>query len=168
MRSLRFGIGDELPQVPAKRVDLFDMAIGHGEFLGFLADAGEIAAGGRFIGRTAVVVAELDQDVVAGFQIGGELVPEDFVEEGPGAAAGAGAIHDADLFGVEVIREGIAPAFALRVAGGGIAGDEDGGHGLTESCPREDEYRDQALHGSANARTFEPAAMATYCLPSNS
>ena len=54
----------------------------------------------------SMVVAELDQDIVVGPHLCGELRPEACGDEGPAAAATPGAV---------------------RVGGGGVTGDEDSG-----------------------------------------
>ena len=83
-----------------------------------LASVGGISA--------AVVVAHLNEDVVAGLHLGEDVGPEAFVVVAAGAAAGAGAVGDVDFGGVEVVGEVIAPAEVGLIAGGGVANDEEG------------------------------------------
>lgn len=87
MRSLGFRVVNEFTDVPAEGVDQFLFAVGHGELPSFVADAGQVSACGRLIGCASVVVAELDQYVVAGFHLSQQLVPQAFVEKGSCAAA---------------------------------------------------------------------------------
>jgi len=120
-------VGDVFADVPAIGVDGFGAAAGEGDVSGFVAEAVEGAAGFGAVERAAVVVAHLDEDVVAGLHLGEDAVPGAFVDEGAAGATGAGAVGDVDARGVEVVGEVVAPAEVGLVAGGGVADDEDGG-----------------------------------------
>src|SRR5262249_14455653 len=99
-------------------------SIRQGEFLRLFSKTGKRAAGAVFIGRAAVVVAELNEHEIAALEVTEHGVPEAFGLEGPAAASRAGTIDDVSFCGVEVIGEGRAPAEALAVAGRGITDDE--------------------------------------------
>ena len=142
------GVGDVLAHVPAVGVDgLCGLAgewaggEGLGEWVvgGFVAEAFVAGAGlgvSLRSGGAAVVVAHLDEDVVAGLHLGEDVVPEAFVVVAAGAAAGAGSVGDVDFGGVEVVGDVVAPAEVGLVAGGGVADDEEGGEiGVEGSVP---------------------------------
>ena len=77
-------------------------------------------------------MAKLNQDNVIGLHPGEQLVPVALGDKRAGAAAGARAVGDVDLVGIEIIRKGHRPALyglAGRVSGRGIARDEQGGTG---------------------------------------
>jgi hypothetical protein len=69
----------------------------------------------------------LDDDVVAGFHLRQDIVPEAFVVVAARAAAGAGSVGDVDFSGVEVVSDVVSPAEVGLVAGGGVADDEECG-----------------------------------------
>ena len=108
-------------------MDGFGAAVGQGDVFGLVAETFERASGLGAVEVAAVVVAHLEEDEVAGLDLGEDAVPGAFVDEGAAAAAGAGAVGDVDAGGVEVVGEVVAPAEVGLVAGGGVADDEDGG-----------------------------------------
>jgi hypothetical protein len=83
--------------------------------------------------EAAVVVAELDEDEVAGldeFEGGGPVALRDV---GVAGEAADGAVDDVDFGGVEEVGDGRAPspeavgAHAVAVADGGVADEDEGG-----------------------------------------
>src|SRR5205807_7790363 len=84
-------------------------------------------AEGRLVRRAAVVVAELDEDVVAGLQSVAHLVPQAFRIEGAAAPSGARGVYNGRLRGVEVRCERIAPSGMVRIIRGRVAHYVDGG-----------------------------------------
>ena len=99
---------------------------------GVIAEAADGAA--RAVGvveRAAVVVAHLNEDVIAGFGIGEHFVPPTLRDEGAAAAAAERVVFDADFFVVKIFADEIAPAaFAAgKVVDSGIADDEEDGIG---------------------------------------
>ena len=76
------------------------------------ADAFAFAAGFEVGGEraAAVVVAPLEEDIVARLQLGHDAIPGAFVHVGACAAASDGAIGDVDAGGVEVVGEVVPPA----------------------------------------------------------
>ena len=81
----------------------------------------------------AVVVAELDEDEVAGLDHGEGVLPVAGGDEGVAGEAADGAVDDVDLVGVEEVGDGRAPSpeavgtGAMAVADGGVTDEEDGG-----------------------------------------
>ena len=149
------GVGDVFTQVPAEGVDgLVGVSAGILHVQGFLADAGEAAsAGGHACRRSgwrrwrsgagqetligdgrgagkvdaAVVVAELDEDEVAGLDEFEGRVPVSGGDVGMAGEASDGAIDDVNFGGVEEVGDGGSPApeavgaEAVPIAGGRVA-----------------------------------------------
>jgi len=159
--ALGAGVGDVLAHVPAEGVDGF-VGAGAGIFdvESFFADAGKAAAAGlrtwRGSGRgrgwggtgelalvgdgrdagqadAAVIVAELDEDDVAGLDEFEGRVPVALRDVGVAGEAADGAVDDVDFGGVEEVGDGRAPtpeavgAEAVAVADGGVADQDEGG-----------------------------------------
>ena len=135
--TLGLGVGNHFAEIPTEGVHDF-VLLGDDvvDRLRLVADAGDGAAratgGGRngcvFVDGTGVVVAKLNEDKVAGFEVGEELIPNALSDEGAAAAAAASAVGDVDFREVEVVGERLGPAlltFAASASGGGIAGDEE-------------------------------------------
>ncbi len=116
-RALRARVRHVLAQVPPEAVnDLCPAGGRHDDFLRVVADTGQRAARPAGIERSSVVVAELDQHVVAALDVLQHLIPESLGLEGAAAAPAEGAVHHPDLRRVEVVRDGRAPAeLAWRV-----------------------------------------------------
>src|SRR5262249_1360564 len=89
--------------------------------------AADGAASPFAIDGSAVVVAELDDDEVAGLQIGADIVPQTLILEGAATATAAGAVVDAELLGVEVVFQVRGPTSFATVVGGRIADNEERG-----------------------------------------
>ncbi len=126
-RTLRFRVGDELPQIPAVAVDGLRLAIGLADdFFLLLADALDRGPAAVVIERAAVVVAELHHHVIARLEVCSHRVPAAFGQESPAAAAADRTIDDFDLRGIEVRDQRISPtAGAGRlIADGRVAEDE--------------------------------------------
>ena len=66
---------EELPHVPAEGVDRLFLSIGHAELLRFIAVTAQRAASAVLVRRAAIVVAKLDQNKVAGFEIVQHTLP---------------------------------------------------------------------------------------------
>ena len=105
--------------------------------------------GGARIGVTVglvflVVMAELDNDKIARFDLADYPVPPAFVDERERRASVDGMVVDADVIGEELMEHHSPPSLLLTSHGvlighGGVTNHEDGG--LTGS--RGSEYRDQ-------------------------
>ena len=162
-------VGNHFAEIPAEGVHDFgflrdDVVDG----LRLVADAGDGAAratgGGRngcaFVDGTGVVVAKLNEDKVAGFEVGEELIPNALGDEGAAAAAAASAVGDVDFREVEVVGERLGPAlltFAASASGGGIAGDEErrqcGVEGRARGCGVFSEVGGRGLRGEYGGET---------------
>ena len=131
MDAFGFGVVDHFAEVPAEGVDGLDLAGvgagGLGDVLGVVADAFEVAARFGAAEVAAVVVAHLQEEIVAGLHLGEGGGPVAFVDVGARGAAGDGSVGDVDARGVEELREVVAPAEVGAVARGGVADDEDRG-----------------------------------------
>ena len=117
---------------------------------GLVAEPGERAARQALVvDRAAVVVAELDQDEVAGLHAFEQAVPEPLGDERPAAPPAAGEVDDLELRRVEERLEVLAPADGAgapsaavespamnRVAGRGGRRDGWGGRGSSSSRRR--------------------------------
>lgn len=81
--TLGAGLGDVFAEVPSVGVDGFEVTVGEGDVLGLFADAFEGTAGlrGGEVGA-AVVVAHLDEHIVAGLEGGEHCIPEAFGDVG--------------------------------------------------------------------------------------
>jgi hypothetical protein len=163
---------DVLAEVPAEGVDEFGLVRVRVLYLeGLVAGAGQAAAdvgamsagvGGRGGGagkqalvgygfrageiEAAVVVAELDEDEVAGLNEFERIGPVALRDVGVGREAADGAVDNVDFGGVEKVGNGCAPApeavgaFAVSVADGRVADEDEGREfgvgraGETEVC----------------------------------
>ncbi len=129
------GVGDVFADVPAVGVDgLGGLAgdgaggegFGEGDVDGLVAEALDAAAvlgvfGYGFRAAAAVVVAHLDEDVVAGLHLGEDVRPRGPRCSSCGSCGRRGAVGDVDFGGVEEGGEVVTPAQVGSVAGGGVA-----------------------------------------------
>src|SRR5262249_10025275 len=97
-----------------------------------IPDALQRGAGAARVERTAVVVAELHEDEVAGLHLGEDLVPQPLGLVRPAAAAAAGPVLDADLRAIKEGADAISPrpqparALAAAVVHRRLADEEQG------------------------------------------
>ncbi len=113
--ALRARVGDVLAQVPAEGVyRLAPACRDRRHVAGFLAHAWQRASGAARVERADVVVAELDEDIVAGRHVPQRFLPEPFGLERATAPAAPRAVHYADPRWVEVVRDGRTPAELAR------------------------------------------------------
>src|SRR5579862_5258977 len=155
MRALGFGFRNELANVPAKGMDQFLGAVRHREYLSIVADARQVSARGRLVRNSAIVVAKLDQNVVAGLHVCQEFVPQTLLEIGSGATAGAGTVFHVYSGCVEVAGKGIAPTLTIGIARRGIAGDKNS-RLLRQGCARQHECDPKVSHETSQLTS--PAA----------
>ena len=130
-------VGNHSPDVPAEGVH--DLVLPRDDIVDFhrlIAQPGQRTARAHFfprhrgilVDRAAVVVAELDEDVVAGLQFGQQLLPQALADVGAATASAARAVGDVDLGRVEIVRKRHAPTLgwiAVVLRGGRVARDED-------------------------------------------
>ena len=105
-----FGIIDKFADIPAIGVDDFVLAGGlHKEYLAFGASTMYFATCLAGVDVAAVVVAELHDNVVAGFESLVYLVPTTFVEECTGATASHCMVFNSYFGAVELLGNHAAP-----------------------------------------------------------
>ena len=129
-------IGDHFFQVPAEGVNRFGLALCVVGLLRFVPQRWHCAAEAEGIDRPVIVVTELDDDVVVGFDLRDDRIPRAAVDKRAGREAGLGAVNDCEFGRVEVILEPDAPAFLSSGIDGGrrVAGDKQRGTFINWCC----------------------------------